>query len=106
MYDFILKLPKERLEAIRDAYIQQTPIKEIQSQFGLERWQVARLGKMFRAEGEAILRRPRKSQDIPRIALPTRRLSRDGCHWNVGSITLPRISLHVQVLQERGHAEI
>lgn len=99
-------LTAEQLAAVRAAYLDHVPLKEIGAKFGLKRWQLAALTRQFRANADIGRRRPRLSHDIDRIVLPTRTLARDGGGWHYGSITLPRVSLHVQVLRERGYAEI
>lgn len=98
----------EQLAAVRAAYFDHAPLKEIAAEFGLKRWQLAALTREFRAEANMSRSRPklRLSHDIKKIVLPTRTLARDGGSWQYGSVTLPRITFHVQELRERGYAEI
>lgn len=106
MKDIEQQIPSDRLDAIRAAYIDKVPLKEIEHLFGLKRWQLAALIRGFRDEVKIARRRPHVSHDIERITLPQRRLSLDGGGWQYGTITLARNSMHVQVLRERGYAEV
>ena len=106
MTNIIEELSPAQLSAIRHAYLDHMPLKEIAARFGLKRWELSALTRQFREEANSGRRRPRLSYGIERIALPTRKLAKDGAGWHYGTVTLARNSMHVQVLRERGHAEI